>query len=100
MICQSLCLHIKQPRAGFDIVPCIGLAGIFDMQQLIEEGNDVHFARNTKLHTDDQGLRKDAKFLQRRGFVEMMKEEMPYQCALVMNLEWILSSTHRLSHAT
>lgn len=69
------------------------------MQQLIEEGNDVDTARSTRLHTDDQNLRKDAKFLQRRGFVEMMKEEMPYQCALVMNLEWILSSTHGLSHA-
>lgn len=79
-----------------------GLAGTFDMQQLIAEGNDVHTARNTRLHTDDQNLRKDAKFLQRRGFVEMMKEEMPYQCALVMNLEWILSSTHgkhTFSHA-
>ena len=100
VIYESLCLHTKQERAGFDIRPCTGLAGTFEMQQVIEEGNDVHVARNTKMHTDDQGLRKDAKFLQRRGFVEMMKEEMPYQCALVMNLQWILSSTHRLSHAT
>ena len=75
-----------------------GLMGTLDTQQLIEEGNAVHMIRNTALHTDDQGLRKDAKFLQRRGFVEMMKDEMPYQCALVVNLEWILSRIHELSH--
>ena len=78
-------------RAGFDIMLCTGLAGIFDTQQLVEEGSDVHI--------DDQHLRKDAQLLQRRGFVELMKNEMPYQCALVMNLEWILSNTHGLSHA-
>ncbi len=86
-------------RAGFDIMLCTGLAGIFDTQQLVEEGSDVHMARNIRLHTDDQHLRKDAQLLQRRGFVELMKNEMPYQCALVMNLEWILSNTHGLSHA-
>lgn len=69
------------------------------MQKLIDEGNDIHTTRNSSLHTDDRGLKKDAKFLIRRDFVEMMKEELPYQCALVLHLEWILSNAHRLSHA-
>ena len=86
-------------RAVFDIMLCTGLAGVIDMHQLIEEGNGVHMARNARLHTDDRGLRKVAEFLHRRGFVEMMKEEMPYQCALVINLEWILSNSHGFSHA-
>ncbi|KAL0023143.1 hypothetical protein WJX77_006653 [Trebouxia sp. C0004] len=38
-----------------------GLADTFDMQQLIEEGNDVHKACNTRLHTDDQGPREGCK---------------------------------------
>ncbi len=68
------------------------------MQRLTEEGSDIHIARNTSLHTDAWGLKKDANFFMRRGFVNMMKEELPYQCALVMHLEWILSNAHGLSH--
>lgn len=70
------------------------------MQQLIDEGNDIHATRNNNVHTDEQGLRRDARFLIRRGFVDMMKEELPYQCALVTQLQWILSNVDTISHPT
>ncbi len=67
------------------------------MQQLIGEGSNIHIPQNTSPHTDDWRLRKDADRFMRRGFVDMMKEELPYQCALVMHLEWILSNVHGLT---
>ena len=100
-VCQYfLCFHVKQYRAGFNITLCTGLASTFNMQQLIEEffeGSDTHILQNTSLHTDDWRLRKDADRLMRRGFVDLMKEELPYQCALVMHLEWILSNASGLT---
>ena len=83
-----------------DILQYAGLANTIDMQQLIDEGNEIHATRNNNLHTDDQGLKRDARFLIRRGFVEMMKEELPYQCALVTQLQWILSNVHTISHSS
>lgn len=76
---------------------CTGLASAFDFQQLIEEGSDIHILQNTSMHTDDWRLGKDADRLMRRRFVDLMKEELPYQCALVMHLEWILSYAHGLT---
>ena len=67
------------------------------MQQLLEEGSDIHILQNTSLHTDDWRLRKDADRFMRRGFVDLMKEELPYQGALVMHLEWILSNANGLT---
>ncbi len=83
-----------------DILQYAGLASTVNMQQLIDEGSDIHATRNNNLHTDDQGLKRDARFLIRRGFVEMMKEELPYQCALVTQLQWILSNVHTISHSS
>lgn len=91
-------VQIKDDCDG--VLQYAGLASTLDMQQLIDEGNDIHATHNNNLHTDDQGLNRDARFLIRRGFVEMMKEELPYQCALVTQLQWILSNVHTISHPT
>ncbi|DBB08161.1 TPA: hypothetical protein ACH3X3_008349 [Trebouxia sp. C0006] len=80
-----------------ELVQESGLASAFDFQQLVEEGSDIHILQNTSMHTDDWRLGKDADRLMRRGFVDLMKEELPYQCALVMHLEWILSYANGLT---
>jgi len=90
-------LSHKAIESWFWLTLCTGLAGTFDMQQLLEEGSDIHILQNTSLHTDDWRLRKDADRFMRRGFVDLMKEELPYQCALVMHLEWILSNANGLT---
>lgn len=46
-----------------DILQYAGLASTVNMQQLIDEGSDIHATRNNNLHTDDQGLKRDARSL-------------------------------------
>ncbi len=76
---------------------CAGLTAAFDIHQLADKGDNVHSSRNQKIHTDDEQLRKDARFLLRRKYVAAMQEEMPYECALVTELDWIVKNMCELS---
>lgn len=64
-----------------------GLADNFDVQQLADRGTEVHVNRNTKVHASDAQLRKDAKKM--GAFVDMLNEDMPYECALVTHFDWV-----------
>lgn len=64
-----------------------GLADNFDVQQLVHRGTEVHVNCNTKVHASDAQLRKDAKKM--GAFMDMLSEDMPYECALVTHFDWV-----------
>ncbi len=72
-----------------------GLAASFDIQWLADKGSDIHISRNSKLHTRDAQLRRDAKRMD--GFVKMLHEDMPYECALVTHFDWVEKNLFSLS---
>ena len=61
-----------------------------NLQQLTEKVREVQLSCNPSLSTSDAQLKKEAKRL--HSFVELMHDELPYECGLVMHLESILDS--------
>ncbi|KAL3131747.1 hypothetical protein ABBQ38_007467 [Trebouxia sp. C0009 RCD-2024] len=72
-----------------------GLAASHDLEWLAAKGSDLHINRNAKLHSKDAHLRKDAKRM--GGFVKMLSNDMPFECALVTHLDWIEQNLFGLS---
>ena len=57
------------------------------MQQLADKGIEGLVHRDRKVHASDAQLKKDAKKM--GPFVEMLREDMPYECALVTHFDWV-----------
>jgi len=64
----------------------VGLA-CYNLEWLAERGSDLHISRNSKLHSKDAQLRKDAKKM--GAFVKMLSEDLPFECALVTHYDWV-----------
>lgn len=71
-----------------------GLADNFDVQQLADKGANVHATCNTEIPASDAQLKKDAKKM--CAFVEMLREDMPYECALVTHFDWVTKDLFNL----
>ncbi|DBB17194.1 TPA: hypothetical protein ACH3X3_014258 [Trebouxia sp. C0006] len=71
-----------------------GLADNFDVQQLAVKGNEGHVKHNTKILASDAQLKKEAKKM--GAFVDMLSEDMPYECALVTHFDWVAKNLFSL----
>ena len=84
----------KNCAAVCEILVFAGLAGKFDVQQLADKGTEVRVSWNKSVHANDAQLRKDARKL--GAFVDLLREEMPYECALVMHFDWVAKNMFSL----
>ena len=64
------------------------------MQQLAVKGNEGHVKHNTKILASDAQLKKEAKKM--GAFVDMLSEDMPYECALVTHFDWVAKNLFSL----
>jgi len=71
-----------------------GLADNFDVQQLAVTGTEGHVKRNTQTHASDAQLKNEAKKM--GAFVDMLSEDMPYECALVTHFDWVAKNLFSL----
>jgi len=90
-------MFLSGPRTVQQFVKALvfaGLADNFDMQQLAVKGTEVRVNRNTKMHASDAQLKKDAKKM--GAFVDLLSEDMPYECALVTHFDWVAKNLFSL----
>ena len=72
-----------------------GLAACYDLKWVVERGPDLHISRNSKLHSKDAQLRKDAEKM--GPFVKLLSEDMPFECAFVTHYDWVERNLFSLS---
>ena len=112
---DSFCIPVKRPfrlsantQVGAGTQLCLGktcaaickgpcFAGLADklvVQQLADKGTDAHVNCTIKIHASDAQLKKDAKKM--GAFVDMLSEDMPYECALVTHFDWVAKNLFNL----
>jgi len=90
-------MFLSGPRTVQQFVKALGFAGLadnFDVQQLAVKGTEVHVNRNTRIRASDTQLKKEAKKM--GAFVDMLSEDMPYECAIVTHFDWVAKNLFSL----
>ena len=90
-------MFLSGPRTVQQFVKALVIAGLadnFNVQQLAVKGNEGHVKHNRKILASDAQLKKEAKKMV--AFVDMLSEDMPYECALVMHFDWVAKNLFSL----
>lgn len=64
-----------------------GLDAVYSLEQLADTAFDTHISCNAQLQMTDAQLKKDAQRMS--AFVNMLHEDMPFECALVTHFDWV-----------